>query len=150
MTITKGMWDGVILNHPVVWRRSHLADAVRNYLNDPQHHVEVGSPISTHALLEAIYPEADAHGAALDRRQRLFDDLAYLAGHDLAGYASPGPEKLVMGRSVVPRLWHREAIKVVTTKPLAPQRWDLYGEIFHPKEQGEWVRWEDVKGLFDA
>lgn len=136
----------IATSHPAT-RRAWLATEARRVLAD-----EPGQ-ISTRALVERIYPESHAQGEAITRRAILFKDMLYLAGHQLLAYASPGTPKKIMGHIAVPKVWHRPTpgleVQVTGAKPIAPQRYALVDEemLFDP--QGEWVRWEDVKGLFD-
>lgn len=144
--MTPKQWDTAIVQHPVSWRRQHLANEVRAYLESPGHHVECSSRISTHDLIEALYPELSAHGEAIKRRERLFDDMAYLAAHgDLEGYWTNGEPKVVLGHRTVPKLWHKPA---KPSKPPAPTRYSAAQGFVHEDVDGAYVRWEDVQEFF--
>lgn len=134
-------------------RRAALEAAVRGYLDGPDFHAEGGS-LSTHDLLEHIWPEQLAHAENITRRRRLYDDLGYLAKTSLINYNSPGAPKEIMGRVAVPRRWHKAVAKA---KPFAPKRWAMFDwadglegpAIAEDPANGQWVRWDDVKELFE-
>ncbi len=86
-----------------------------------------GAPgISTHALAELLYPEAEARGTVgVCSRQRIFKALAVLTVRGLSDCASRGTPRMMGGqggirKTIVPWLWHAPTSPNPEAKVKAP------------------------------
>lgn len=148
-------WDEYIRAKSPAARRDKLVREVCDYLDGAVFKAEHRASISTHELVEAIYPEHEAFGDAIRRRQILFDDLAAASVQSLLWeYWDYGPEKVRFGRAIRPLRWHAKRASVAPVgKPTAPPRYALYGLLngsvsTEAEPEGAWVKWEDVREFF--
>lgn len=137
-------------------RRDRLIAVVKEFLGSANFHAEHSTKISTRQLVDAIYPEHDVHGAALTRRQLLYDDLQQDRVRDeLRDYWSYGETIVRYGRTKRPLIWHKPRRHRATKLPDPPQRYYLEenlpsGPTMWPSDRGDYVRWEDVAHLFNT
>lgn len=108
-----------------------------------------GKVFTTAELVELLFPAALAKGDGITARKRIFTALLSLADQGaMVAYVRRGEPRLQprIKRLVKPWLWSSP----LPVKPQAPQRYDLDpdGYLVPTPIVGDWVRWEDVKELF--
>lgn len=100
----------------------HWKDAYLSVEREARAYLTIGNKVnvSTSALVEALYPIAEARGeAGVTARGRIFKALAALADHGLRDCNYRGEPKPMRGRTIRPNIW---------TEPrsinLQPKAWD--------------------------
>lgn len=86
----------------------HWKDAYLSVERGARAYLTIGSKVnvSTSALVEALYPIAEARGeAGVTARGRIFKALAALADHGLRDCNYRGEPKPMRGRTIRPNIW---------------------------------------------